>query len=130
AALVVVGCLVLLAALTAGGLASYQHFARSGPISNRERLVGVWEMLAVEGRATLEFASNGSFRAVTYNPDGGKRLENNGTWECLSENGNEVKIRTVVSDGGGTYTNVWDLIFLDADSFTRAERQDQVFHRK
>src|SRR5437867_10871499 len=51
------------------------------------------------------------------------------TW-CLADNGNEVKIRTVASDAGGTYTNVWDLIFLDANSFTRADRQDQALRRR
>jgi hypothetical protein len=129
-ALVIGSCLVLLVTLVIGGLIAYRHFARSSPISNRERLVGTWEMQADEGRATLEFGSSGRFRAVTNKLDGGKLHENNGTWESLGENGNEIKIRTIASDGTDTYTHVWDLILLDDDTFTRVERQDQVFHRR
>lgn len=129
-AIVIAGCLALLVALVIGGLATYHHFARSGPISNRERLVGVWETQAEDRLFTFEFRAGGRFRLEERMLDAGTRRENNGTWEVLSENGNDVKIRTITSDGHDTFTHDWEVTFLDDDTLTRPDLPGHTYYRR
>jgi len=106
-------------------------FGHAGPFSNQARLIGAWEGGEWKhmGRSAMEFWPDGRYRAVAdmTNAFPGSQAEINGTWEIVSESGNQVKVSVVTP--GGARPKVTEWIFLDDDTLALSDNREIIYHR-